>query len=174
MRKLFIFSIVYFIIQPSFSQDSNQGNLSSKSSIYFEALGTGLFYSINYDRIVFANDNLGISVRSGITYTPQSVAGANMIGIPIEMSVLLGEKKGKLELGLGFMPFYAFDEQIDSYLGLVTPRIGYRLQKSEGGFFLKTGFTPWIPISWDDSVEIEEGVYFVPMIGFAVGHTFKK
>ena len=177
MNKI-LFSILFLALsQLALAQETVTGNLSARNSVYFEILGTGSLYSFNFDRVIYAKKSFGIAARIGITYSPL-ISGVNEvagIGCPIELTGFLGKKKSKLEFGIGTAYHYLFDDPDDLSFLILVPRIGYRLQKDEGGFFLKTGFTPWIPVIIDNDLErgdIEPN--FVPVFGFAIGHTFKR
>ena len=176
MNKI-IFSVFFlFLTSQVFGQQSIETNLSSKNSVYVELMGSGALYSFNFDRVVFSKKSFGISARVGITYTPfiEDFNDYPSIGFPFELTGLIGRKNGKFEFGIGGAYHYLFDEPSNYSFLFFVPRIGYRLQKDQGGLFIKTGFTPWIPIAIDDNFSEDKlEPSFFPMIGFAIGYTFK-
>ena len=171
MNKI-IFSIFILLLTIQVKgQNVEHLNLSSRNTVYVELLGSGGIYSVNFDRILIPSDTFNVAGRIGLTYLPviEEFNDHPTIGFPFEISFLFGEKNGKLELGIGATYFYAFEELKNSSYTIFVPRIGYRLQKDQGGLFIKTGFTPWIPVF---AGSVNPGI--VPMIGFALGHTFKN
>ena len=136
------------------------------NSLYFEALGNGILYSINYDRMI--NENFG--GRIGIMYLPEFgiifSSIENLVMMPVMLNYFVGEKH-KLELGAGIV-YSSFDKgdlfkfEAEGKSGVVgTATIGYRYQKPEGGFLWRIGFTPFF------SNEV-----FVPSGGISLGYSF--
>lgn len=118
------------------------------NSIYFEALGNGGLYSVNYDRLL--TDNFGI--RAGFMYLSKIdiffVAAEDILIFPATLNFFVGEKH-KLELGAGLVfasvsNTSAFGFKSDSGGSNIvgTATIGYRYQKPDGGFLFRIGFTP--------------------------------
>jgi hypothetical protein len=87
-----------------------------------------------------------------------------VVAVPVSYNFIFGQRNHHLELGLGFTPmifkeiginssFYVQyqignqtleNEKIDNInlLFYLTPKIGYRLQKPDGGFFFRATLTP--------------------------------
>jgi hypothetical protein len=118
------------------------------NSIYFEALGNGITYSINYDRMF--TENLG--ARIGFSYLSELdfivISFKNLVTIPVTMNYFLGSGDNKFELGAGFT--YVSIDKADVFIfeghggsGVAgTATIGYRYQQPGGGFLFRIGFTP--------------------------------
>jgi hypothetical protein len=159
-----------------------------KNSFFLELGGNSLFYSLNYDRILLDRSAWKLSGRIGGMYFPGfMVANRHMIGIPVEVSYLRGNRNHHLEIGLGFTPIYdtyplstsrGEDYQWRDLVVLGVARIGYRYQKREGGFFFKTGFTPLLGTvhnlreewRWRGKKEL----FGYPLAGLAFGYTLKR
>jgi hypothetical protein len=130
------------------------------NSIYAELGGSGLYYSVNFDRIV--HDLL--SVRVGFMYmsiTSTATAGstsasstATTMAFPILANFIVGSLKHKLEVGAGMDLFYFSNEakafgtsaSASGFAPWPTGVVGYRLIPGDGGFTFRASFTPtYIP-----------------------------
>lgn len=116
-----------------------------KNSIYFELLGNGLVYSVNYDRIYKQKRNRLQSIRLGLS------VGTIYTALPFEFNYLKGKKGHYIEKSLGFA-FLVTDKRslshyYDDFLkAYSTARFGYRYQPNVGGFFFKAGVGVVMPI----------------------------
>ena len=124
----------------------------SQNSIYLELLGSGLVYSINYERSI----NQFLSGRIGFMYDLlHLVIGddedeedrLNML--PLMLNYMPGESKHKFEIGLGMAFVFTrgeFDDVgiFDSDTKLVgAAAIGYRIQPESRGMLFRVSFTPF-------------------------------
>lgn len=123
----------------------------AENSIYVEGLGAGLYYSINYERLVIED----LAVRAGFGYTSISVSAGDASSsssttvIPVTASYLgIGSKKHILEVGGGFsFTFFGGEAKSGtlsssgSGMALLTDALlGYRLQPVDGaGFNFRVG-----------------------------------
>jgi len=163
LRISILLSLLIIVLScPAFSQ-------SKPNSIYLELLGNGGFYSVNYDR-QFSDD---FGARIGFMYVEDFLffTDVKILLIPITLNYLIGSGNNKLELGGG--PLIGFESGRDSFLGLsegekssgsrigATATIGYRYQKSDGGFLFRIGFTPLFT---------SEGI--LPWAGISLGFSF--
>ncbi|MDR3611850.1 MAG: hypothetical protein P4L27_14870 [Ignavibacteriaceae bacterium] len=154
-RYLLIVSVGLFLFysSPGFSQDDSQQQsqpqlqadepyLLSPNSIYVEALGSGLFYSVNYDRLFSHN----IGGRIGIGLLSDGLN--SLYFIPVTLNYLIGKGNSKLELGAGVtivaadIDLFGTGHRTSGSLVLGTAIIGYRYQPADGGFLFRIGFTP--------------------------------
>lgn len=118
------------------------------SSVYFEALGNGLLYSVNYDRLLTRS----LGARVGVShFAPDEVS---VTTFPMTAYCLVGSGNHKLELGLGACVMLQGDRQSFSFMSsldeefkgngvLGTATLGYRHQHPEGGFVFRAGVTPF-------------------------------
>ena len=115
----------------------------SKNAVTFEAFGSSLIYSLNYEHH-FGNEITGFGVRIGAGYNPWD--GSNFFSIPIGANYLIGTGKHHLELGAGivyyggdalFLGDYYYENEMGGYLNIF-----YRYQKPTGGFIGKIGLSP--------------------------------
>lgn len=139
------------------AQGSDDGAIAPlpKNSLYLEVGGSGLIYSINYDRVI--QDRF--SVRAGA-----AVYGDSGFFVPVLGNYLLGKGNSRLELGLGIAAFsitfgfFDSEEEVSRILG--TASFAYRYQKPGGGIFGKAGFTP-----------LFNGSGVLPWFGASIGYT---
>jgi len=147
-----MFSTMILLIPSSCLLAQENGAQYSKNAIFVEGLGSGIFYSINYDHRFTPN----ISGRVG--FTSWSLSGfffdtkLSATAFPIIVNYLLGDGASHLELGIGIVPmnlsinggeaFFGSDINGHATVVLGTADVGYRLQPNEGGIFVRFSFTP--------------------------------
>jgi hypothetical protein len=137
-------------IQTAQAQDAPQAN----NAVYIEALGNGLLYSINYDRLIINQ----ISVRGGFSYlskkttsedkngTSQSTQSITMLPITVSY-VGLQSGSQRLELGLGATLLYAsgtgssfgYSSNTSRFDTFFSTSFGYRVQPLDGGLHFRLG-----------------------------------
>jgi hypothetical protein len=128
----------------------------AKNAFYVELGGSGVIYSINYERM-FGD----MSMRAGFSYlsvSSSATAGGatgsakvSATGIPVTMSYLGIGGNNKLELGGGVL-FEKFsgqaswgigqDVRAGAFVPMATFILGYRYQPAHGGFNFRLAFTP--------------------------------
>jgi hypothetical protein len=123
--------------------------------IDFEALGNGLTYSFNYERIFLA---WNVGLRAGASFLSYKVSTAQGAGnltlstFPLVASYYVGPPRHKLELGLGATILYT-DASSDAegtkfgssgFQVAATGVIGYRYVPTRRGFTFGAGFTPLV------------------------------
>jgi hypothetical protein len=157
---------------PHIEFDENETPASNM--IFFEALGSGLIYSVNYERRLIPN----LGLRAGASFFTYKVSSANgsgnltLITFPLMVSYYIGSDHHKLELGLGATILY-FSAASDSTgmqfegagtgLGIAANGVvGYRYFPRDNGFTLGVGFTPLLRAT--------KG--FLPWGGLSVGYVF--
>ncbi len=169
-------SLSIFIAASCLSQGEKplQEKLSKKNAVYLELLGQGLFYSVNYDRILLVGNKLALSGRVGLSYYPiTSFFDAHTIAIPIEFNLLVGNGLTYFEFGLGGTYMQGLDKPNFSKSFFASLRLGYRYQKDEGGLMFRIGFTPLLPIILDDEYQLDtDYIPLLPSVGLSVGYTF--
>ena len=130
-------------------------------TFFFELLGPGAAYSVNYDTR-FSKHPDGWGGRAGISYYSES--GEHLFTVPLVINYLAGKHGKYFEVGAGITYFNVNSNDVffnnDNYevydsggyylkrknhngiLG--TLDFGYRYQPVDGGFSLRTGFSPVI------------------------------
>lgn len=135
MRSIWIL-FALALASPAHAQEAEP----ARSSAYFELLGNGIFYTLNYDRKFSEH----VSGRIGLM-----ALGAT--AVPVMANYLAGSGNHRLELGAGPVLFYLPDtadldideEDIEQGFGAyATATFGYRYQPVDGGFVFRIGITP--------------------------------
>jgi len=128
---------------------------SAHNALFVEALGSGGFYSVNFDRMLSEN----VAFRVGFSYfsfTDRTISpdASTMITAPLTAAWLTGTMNHKLELGGGgtvmvlsgpinnneIVAKFASSSKGPSVFGSAI--IGYRYTPVHPGFFFRVGFTP--------------------------------
>ena len=146
MKSLAVLVAIVGLCCPALAQSP-----TSPNSIYLELLGNGLFYSLNYDRMI--TESFG--ARVGIGYV-QPIE-ASLTTVPIMAHYLVGSGSSKLELGFGACMLLQPDWSGLSFIGsedkeargsqiLGTATLGYRYQRTDGGFVFRVGVTPFFGV----------------------------
>lgn len=156
------------------------------NSIYFEAGGNALYYSINYDRSFNLTKNIKLTPRAGLSFLPDIDKRDRLQNfiIPIELNLLYGKNelsKNFAELGLGITFFESekgyktinnIDHAVIGFLNVGLLRAGFRHQKPGGGLMYRAGLI--VPISQDEYSKqyIGDEIFFRIWAGFGIGYTF--
>jgi hypothetical protein len=143
---------------------------TAKNAFYFEGGGNALLYSVNYERIVFANlvARVGVSAIPGWFPWVGEDGGGYLVMVPVQVGMLFGPGNHHFELGAGAtFGNAAVDigdfEESESWV-FATGTVGYRYQPPEGGVIFRATLTPLFIEALDVGV--------IPMIGLSVGHSF--
>lgn len=147
---------------------------SAANLLFLQALGSGLFYSLNYERYVDAW-RVGFRLGGSFFSLPVSKYGASenlvVLTFPLTASYYVGARNHKLQLGLGatFLYTYAstdtegirFENERTGFGVAATAVVGYRYIPSDGGFSFGAAFTPLLRTT-----------KFLPWGGIDVGYAF--
>ena len=165
IKRMLTAASVTLIVSCSFAQNN---------TIYFELLGNGLVYSLNYDRMVTEK----ISVRAGyggLTVSQMTISSGTIVNedikitlIPVLANYLRGEGNHKLEMGAGIvlvsLDYTGNVADVNFSLAadgaIPTGNFGYRYQKPEGGFFFKASLCPFFAETMVTSVGLGLGYSF--------------
>lgn len=132
----------------------NSETVYCKNAVFFELLGPGVFYSVNYDRRISDHMSLrgGFTTWSlhGILLTMLGIERLSMTAIPVMVNYITGPMKSShFEIGAGLMPsfvsgkaFFTEEAASSATLLLGIASIGYRYQRPDGGFFFRAAVTP--------------------------------
>ena len=141
-------------------------NDPAKNAIYFEGLGVGGFYSINYERLINTNTSLSIGYSS---WTITILGTDSFMGIPIIFHYFPGEQNSKLEFGIGL----EFQQMKNGgWFGGAGSNnsdvrffcaFGYRYQPLNGGFQYRVVVYPFVGSSQPP---------VIILIGISLGYCF--
>ncbi len=176
LKTLLSISLSIVITASCFSQGEKtlHEKLAKKNAVYLEILGQGLFYSVNYDRILIKGERLAVAGRIGLSYYPvTNFFEAHTVAIPIEFNLLVGKGLTYFEFGLAGTYMQGLDKPSFSKSLFASLRLGYRYQKDNGGLLFRIGFTPLLPIILDDEYQLNtDYIPLLPSIGLSVGYSF--
>lgn len=172
-KTRFVFSFFIFAIVLNLTAQEN-GKPLVKQALYLEALGIGGFGSINYERSLLIkslhqiNGRIGFSTLNTRDFT--NTLNPDFI-FPIAINWLYG-KNHKLEIGFGqAITNIVVASSLNGQPTRVTKlnanfNLGYRYQKSTGGFLFRCGYTPiyehyenyrhWAGVSFGYAFKIKE------------------
>ena len=172
IRKI-VLSVLLFVLFPlfsfpqyenrcfdlPFSKDINIGNNTvngierinfkrkrlAGNTIYVEVGGLGYYYTINYEATLqsISRRTLNMRLGAGFISDVEKNTKATKISLPILLNLGFGETN-QLEIGAGITYRIFIENEI-----IPSASIGFRHQKSLGGFMYRIAFTP--TIETDDS-----------------------
>ena len=166
-----LFLLSFLILLKTFGSDTTF-IFNKKNTLFVEAGGKGRYYSFNYDRLFKQGRNLIFSWRVGFSILPHDLSA------PVAISAFTKGLQHHLEFSLGLTPYlknyktFLHQNDLSDKQFYITPGIGYRYQKINGGFFLNTGIDPLIfmdPPSgnfWNFSPEFKPSAHLAAGISF--------
>ena len=172
MKKHLTVFIILLLAFTAYSQEHTNQSFQNKNSFQVDLGGHGLFYSLNYERILLNGERFKTASQVGISYYPPKV-GMLDIWIPIGINELFSFGNHHLEAGIGYMPIREAtrdpDLQVREWFWshMMTGRIGYRYQKPGGHLILRAAFTPVLEVD-----PLVHGGEFHPLGGISVGYSF--
>jgi hypothetical protein len=132
---------------------------ASASQVYLEAGGSGIIYTINFDKR-FKKEENGWGFRIGLGGA--AIDDDGYIAIPAQINYLYGNNGQYLELGAGASFFSTGDVGFSENTVLANAVIGFRkVPFGKKGFTWRVAFTPFIGA---------EGFY--PWAGVSLGYRF--
>jgi hypothetical protein len=170
MKNFFFCSLLLPFVVFTQNQHATDGKFCRKNSIQAEAFGHGLFYSLNYERIVLNHNKFKTAVQIGASYyTPKSGIMALWLPVTVNGIFAVGKRQNH-HVELGFGQLFSFDSfrlsenngGIDYGEYFVAGRLGYRFQKPTGRILIRAAFTP--VMNYDGE--------FHPLGGLAFGYNF--
>jgi hypothetical protein len=169
MKTLITTVIITFAIQSAFCQEKVNlpFEFQRKNNIQLELFGHGVFYSVNYERILINGEKFKTTGQAGFAWYPPST-DVREFWIPVSVNELISFNRHHIEFGLGT----AFtNEEMQGLTGentrhwstFLTGRVGYRYQKPNSRFIFRIGFTPLYEL---------DGNEFHPSGGLSLGYNF--
>lgn len=166
------------VAQVSQPPQASPDERTAHNVVFAEALGTGLLYSVNYERLFDAPWIRGhLGLRAGASYFTYSVSSYGrsgnlvLVSVPIVASYYYGWRAHHLQVGLGATVLYTgvatdsegtkFENERSGAGVAAAGVIGYRFMPRDGGLTFGVGFTPLLRAS-----------KFLPWGGANVGYTF--
>lgn len=172
MKKHLIVFLLFIFGITSHCQDKTLSPFQNKNSFQLEILGSTVFYSLNYERILINGGRLKTAAQAGISYYPPSL-GVRDFWLPIGINEIISFGNHHIEAGMGYMPVRESlrdpDLQVIEWFWshMITGRIGYRYQKPDGHLILRAAFTPVLEVNIPGF-----GAEFHPLAGVSLGYSF--
>jgi hypothetical protein len=143
ISTLFKFCLVYFLITTS-GYSVVAAHPIAKNSVFLEGLGSGFFYSINYERMLLSDFGLRVGAEYAPLQSTWTAFDAYAFSFPVTINYLgLGFGAHRAEFGAGTSLTYSKGESLLStkpgfeVFGLGT--LGYRFQPTAGGVQFRVG-----------------------------------
>jgi len=182
-RQLMIifFSVIAFSAYSQISlQDKNR--VLNRNNVYLELGGSAYYYSVNYEKLIVKSNFTALFARLGLEYLPIRDAD-RIVHFPLAANLLLGSKRGKLEIGVGALFRLDFSENNVGGEGyyltdpptriFMAPVLGYRWHSkpNEYGeqFMMRFVFTPLLGMN-----VFTDTPFFVPWAGISIGRTWQN
>lgn len=158
LKLVFIVTLALaIVISFTTSAQTEPETFTAKNAIYLEVGGSSGIYAINYSKIFHQKGKLKLNASAGFSMWRNEKLDSKtswLPVIPLEVTALYGKSNHHLEMGFGFTSFlstslesvsgtFEFRDKV-VYDAFISLRVGYRYQKSEGGFFFRVGYTPII------------------------------
>ncbi|HEX6981459.1 MAG TPA: hypothetical protein VF181_01755 [Balneolaceae bacterium] len=175
MKKSLLVSLIiaFCLLNLQTNAQSSLTKETSRNHLFIELVGSGGFYSLNYERMV----NPKLYVRLGLSYLNTRNAeiqfpdgevrrSTKAFTVPIFVGRLIGKNNHYFEVGAGVIPNLflvdeanpAIEDEFFLYGGLI---VGYRYQPDTKGIIFRAGFTPWFTFK-----------EFIPLPGLSIGYRF--
>ena len=162
--KVTLCMLILMVAGTARAQEPKYVEPSGMNNWFIELGGTGLFYSLNYEKILYKSTKWGWTGRVGFAYNPKDYTLLNKIELekgtfitPFTTSVLYGQRKEKLELGAGFT---MVSRGISDRDVIPTFILGFRVVEVNKVFF-RVAYTP----------VIQDGKY-INWYGVSLGRNF--
>ncbi|MCZ4695578.1 hypothetical protein DWB61_12705 [Ancylomarina euxinus] len=174
MKEIRIVSLVglcLFLSVMAYSQENDDDLrriMERKNNIDLSIGGTGLFASVNYNRMIFVKTNYFVNASVGIGTVPLNGG----IAIPHQVTFNLGKKSSFLELGIGGTCWSGksnasgYTETLNSYQ--LSPIIGWRKHFGNNLIF-RVYANPLFRISGEYYIE---DYSVIPYLGISLGYSF--
>ncbi len=175
MRNLLVSLLLLFNLmafgQNLDSQKEDYVPHSLKNSIELELFGHGLFYSLNYERLILNFKKFKTLGQIGIAYYPEH-AGIIPLWVPMSINQLISFDSHHIELGIGHVIHNDGDKS--NYEAFGSFKVGYRYQKPGSRLLFKIAFTPlidyWSTVVTENYHDLP--IEFHPSGGITLGYNF--
>jgi hypothetical protein len=154
---------------PTWSNVEERRPRRAENLLFVEAGGNGIFYSIDYERLL--GDSFSLRAGLGFVRLKPATVTASLFTVPLLGNYYAGGREHKLQLGAGMTLISMSGNQKDAVVGVTgvvvapTFAVGYRYLPARGGFTFFAGLTPLI-------VPGRTNGAFLPWAGISVGWAF--
>jgi hypothetical protein len=160
LKYTYLFVLIFlFVSTTALAQEEKYREPQGTNNWFVELGGSALFYSLNYEKLLYKYDRYGLVGRIGAAYNPsnytllnKATLGDNTFIFPFTTSFLYGERKERLELGGGFSLLTQgitnremFFTAIAGFRVIETNKVYFRLAYTP--FFRNGEFVHWYGVS---------------------------
>ena len=151
---------------------SSQEIKPAKNSLYFELLGSGGLYSINYERKVSSNlyGRVGMTTFNMTDFLGETDPRDRITAFPVMLTYLLGNGKSHhFEIAGGMLAGLKSETGVNYKIIDLVAFIGYRYQPPAKGMVFRIGLSPFFSLD-NDADYPDKG--FTPSAGISWGYHF--
>lgn len=142
----------------------------ARDAFFFELLGNGGLYSVNYERRLSETRTARIGIGAWTAEDLFSDSETEIVSVPATASWLMGNWSHKLELGGGLLGGYRSDAISSGGFLSATGIIAYRYEPTPGRFQFRTGLTPFVPLSGGEDSYPDDSA----MVSIALSFGFRR
>ncbi|MBN4071046.1 hypothetical protein JYT72_00920 [Crocinitomix catalasitica] len=125
--------------------------------ISIEALGSGGFGSINFEREFYDAGAFSLQFRGGFSFTPVDPNNGSVLIFPVMVHGVVGKKTSRLDFGIG--QSFSITTRGAPFVRMPLS-LGYRIQPPEKRFYLRFSYTPIVSWLIDQQFEHWGGITF--------------
>ncbi len=156
----------------------------TRNNVFLEVGGASMFYSINYERLLFNNTERNLSVRFGQMFLILKNDGINryMIGFPVGVSYLKRINKNFFEAGISVSTIYdTYDlagingeilDTVQDFIIMPSIRSGIRHQPYNNGFYWNA-LIQFSMVAFGDIDNFQPQYTAFPFISIGLGYSFR-
>ena len=176
MRRTLLRMILASLLCAAPVAAEEEAPMLARNHLFFELLGNGGVYSINYERFLTDRWALRLGFADWDAEGFWSDSEKNYLMVPVTSSLLFGHGSNFLEVGAGLV----WGRVTKDYDNNSQPRerqtitnltgiLGYRHQPPAGGFVFRIAFTPFYSLNDEDGWPEDD---FTPSFGVSWGGAF--
>lgn len=148
LKSTFWLLIILLYTTTTFAQDDKPYvEPKGLNNWFIELGGASMFYSLNYEKILYRGERISVAGRVGIGYNPFDYTFLNKVYLdrnttmaPFTASFLYGRGKEKIEIGAGFT---LLAKNITDREIVPTAILGFKVIETNKVYF-KISYTPFI------------------------------
>ncbi|MEN9523732.1 MAG: hypothetical protein RL065_2109 [Bacteroidota bacterium] len=139
MKYIATFILLFSLSNISIAQSDSTWKFKRKNNINFELLGSGVLYSINYERLVYQSKYFKSNVATGFSYAPyRFFSNQSDIQFLVNYNQFISfSKNNHADIGIGIKLINDFKQSNPEIITQPIFHVGFRHQKLNRRFFYK-------------------------------------
>ncbi len=154
--------------------------IENPNELHIELLGSGIIYSVNYERVFYKKNKFEFRAKAGIPFNPFLVweYEYRAIGISFEPKINYLMGRNSIDFGIGYTYLYFFDNVQEEIFGccadinLLIPRLGFKRYNERKTRFWEISFTPLFTLDLNEEGDEWDSNFFIPFGGLIYGWKF--